>query len=288
MRRILVVDDRTFQSLTRIIRTAALKELQRLFDFVGRRPKERAVGLTSLVLGSFPERFDLSDSVVRLIASEAFTVQTSIRQQRSYVSAPLKALGVTLPSVDRVPGTPDRLGSAMMLKDVVHVSSRAVAIVLMASEVSVPGTAKDFVENSTQDRRAILKRRNFGDDLGKMTRYYASHQSLRDTYELMLRDNPETPSKWPEPAQQRFGVVLGRTMGHEVRHLYVADPPHADAGLGTSSPDPLDDRNYGNFSSNDQDDIVKALQTFDRNQAGATVIPTFPMSVRSTPESFPF
>jgi hypothetical protein len=288
MRRILVVDDRTFQSLTPIIRTAALKELKRLFDFVGRRLKEKAISLTPLVPSSFPERFDLSDSVVRLIDSDVFTVQTSIRQQHTYVSARLKALGITLSSGGRVAGTPDRLGFAMMLKHVAHLPSRAVAVVLMASEVSVPGTAKDFVENSTQDRRTIERRRNFGDDLGRMTKYYASHQSLRDTYELMLLNNPETPSKWPEPAQQRFGIVLGRTMAHEVRHLYVADPSHAGAGLGTSSPDALDDRNYGNFSSDDQDDIVKALQTFDRNQTGATVIPTFPKEVRSKPDSFPF
>lgn len=293
MRTIFVVDDAVLQSLTSIARTAALTELKRVFDFVGQVPRERPVTVSVLVPSAFPEKYDLSDGVIRLTASEAMAVQTSMRQQSKIVEAALARHHISLPDFSRSAGTPERLGTASQLKTVQPVPGGKVAVVLMAAEVSLPLTAADYSVNSAQPKDQIEGRRDFSDgkggtDVGKMARYFSSSQALRDTRDMILLDNPTAITEWTGADQQRFGVVAGRAMAHEIRHLIVTAPPHAVAGLGASDPDLLDDKNYADFSADDQKSILTTMKQLEASQSGAVIIPTFPREIRKDPDSFPF
>jgi hypothetical protein len=201
------------------------------------------------------------------------------------VTAFLQASGAatSASSFSRFETNPERLGISSSIKQ----PSGAFAICVMASYVTLPGSAATYVEDTTQTSDQIkANRARFENDPVKMARYFASAQALRDSHDELLHDNPNQPLEWPAADQQRFGVYLGRTMAHEARHLFLA--PHAASGLGADSPDPIDDKNYGAFSPADQVEIVKALKTLESSQSGKQLVPVFPQSVRADPDSFPF
>lgn len=294
MRTFYVVDNEALQSLTSIARTAALTELKRAFDFVGQVPKEAPVTFSVLVPSSFPETFDLSDGVVRLATSSGTSVAASMRQQSKIVAAGLKKHNVRLEIPGRVAGAPERLGVGSQFKHVQPLpGGKKVALVLMAAEVSIPAVARDYADALPVTKKQIDKRRNFDDgegetDLGRLAEYFGSARALKDTLYLMILENPTTIVEWGSADQQQVGVALGRAMAHELRHEIVKKPVHATTGLGASSPDVTDDKNYADFSADDRRSIVAALRDLEASQKGAQVIPTFPKSVRTNQDSFPF
>lgn len=76
---------------------------------------------------------------------------------------------------------------------------------------------------------------------------------------------------------------MGRAIAHEARHLYL--PEHADAGLGSERAD-LVGPTGRHFSTDDQSDILTAIEQLEKRQGTATVVETFAMTDRGA--GFPF
>lgn len=253
MRRIFVVDDDVLRGLPPAVRAAALWELERVFAFVDQFAGEQGIAVDVRQPIDFPAELDFSDAVVRLVNDELLSAHlgAAFRLQLAYVRDGLEAAGVMVEeqSEDRFVADPERLGTASSAKSV----SSGFAICLMASFVTLPGAAAAYVEDTEGTSDSI---------------------------------DPNTPAAWPTEAQERFGVYAGRAMAHEARHLLL--PSHAASGLGTDSPDLLDDTNYAEFSADDQSEIVSALRSLEADQAGNQLISVFPESVRNDPDAFPF
>ena len=286
MRTVFVVDEPQLQSLPSTTRTAALVELQRLFDFVGQIPKEKAVTVQALPPSGFPEAPDLSDAVVRLTDSGlSAELQDAFRKQLANIKEALRAAGRSTAGVStpkRFEASPEKLGIASSIKD----TSAGFAFCVMGSFVHLPDTIDAYVDDTTQDQADIDKRKKaIGDDLAKYAKYAMTAQALHDTHDELIHQNRSNPSKWVTD-QDNLGVFIGRVMAHEARHLFV--PAHAATGLGADSPEATDDKNFASFSKDDQRAIVLALNAFEGKQKGQQLLPVFPKSVRSDPDSFPF
>ena len=76
-------------------------------------------------------------------------------------------------------------------------------------------------------------------------------------------------------------------MAHEIRHLYVETPEHANSGLGSDEPDLTGVTSRASFSSDDKADILEAIKGWENKQTSATsVVNNFGPEERVKP--FPF
>lgn len=234
-RTLFVLDDRQFKRLPGKVRSAAGREIDNLFAFLG-------VTVVFLEEDRFPEAYNFSDAVVRLVAddssghvSDAFERQTtnafSAGRQYGFKREPdLRKRQSRLPDDTRV-------GTGGHGKTFWRVGSRKFAVPVMASAVSLG----DLIEQ-LQDR-------------------------LGDKFSA-------DPAKWSTDQQEVAGVALGRAMAHEARHCYLAD--HASAGQGQpGGGDLIGDHGHATFSRDDQRTMQKALATFEKDQGSSTVIETF-------------
>ena len=185
---------------------------------------------------------------------------------------------------------PERVGLASVNKQIIPAGGRRLALPLMAAEVSLEDLLDVFYEEYTDNPvfQQIRKRRN-----GRLNpRYWASHQALKDSYDLqtpalqplaIVDEHPKEPAKWLASTQELFGKALARAIAHEARHLYI--PKHAAAGLGADSPQLLG-RHFERFSVDDRRAILNSIRGLERTQGNATVVETFPMTRRNL--DFPF
>jgi hypothetical protein len=96
-------------------------------------------------------------------------------------------------------------------------------------------------------------------------------------------------TKWTGLHKEYVGIALGRAMAHEVRHLYVRKPVHADDGLGSDGAR-LFGRDLINdlitFSSADKTSIQSSIATLEGQQGTRAVAASFAAAERSL--DFPF
>lgn len=279
-RTIYVVKDEVFMNIPNDVRKAALEELENAFAFVGTATKKRALRTVALEPAKFPEAVTLSDGVVRIVANELdiqASVNNAIRIQVANVKRELTEQGekAELP-LKRTALKPDLGGLAQNGKQVLSGKKRY-ALPIMASAVALESAISDALDEigSKIHLQKVLERR-----ANASPRYWASRRALEETEVMMALENPTNPAKWSNGQRQLLGVALGRTMAHEVRHLYVI--PHAATGLGADSPLILSDR-YARFSATDRTTIVRALQKLEQQQARSTLVRTFPNHVGNFP-----
>ena len=234
-RTLFALDDRLFKSLPDRVRGAAGREIDNLFAFLG-------ITVVLLEEDRFPEAYNFSDAVVRLVADDSSGhVSDAFERQITNAFSAGRQYGFK-----REPGLrerrarpPDdtRVGTGGHGKTLWRIGSKKFAVPVMASAVSLG----DLIE-VLQDR-------------------------LGDRF-------PADPAKWSPDQQEVAGVALGRAMAHEARHCYLAG--HASAGQGQAGGgDLIGDHGHATFSRDDQRTMREALAKFENDQGSSTVIETF-------------
>jgi hypothetical protein len=243
-RTIFVADTSAFSTLPDLTRTVAGEELARIYEFVGRAEPSAPMRVIVLQPERFPEDYNLSDAVVAVaqMVPSAY-VGVGFRQQTNNINRRIRELGgrFTLDATTRVTFTTDRLGLGTMRK--------------FAGNIPGIGAATITQMDSAVGLLEVLT--------------YVNKEVLSNTQPKLDAD----PRKWSEQQQRLMGLALGRSMAHEVRHLYVTTPVHAVAGLGSADA-PLFGENIG-FSNADQAGILGAIRNFESNQGTSRVIPTY-------------
>ncbi len=274
-RTLYVVQNDVWNDSPEKVRTSAVKELERLFAFVGKVKGEKPFTIKVMSAQQLPEQFDFSESVVSVIdgdpkgyVDQAFDLQKSqikkwLEQQKVQVHAEKDR--------DFDPGKPETLGRGGASKTILKDKKQVYAMPVMAGAVSLPEILEAFFDNI--------------DDL-------LEKQFLR------LGIDKKNPKKWPSKistkdgkmswdALEMLGIAVGRAIAHEGRHEYIGGG-HAEAGLGADSPIILGEKNSENFSEKDQKEFLKKVQDLEKQQGKATIVPTFPQENRSKKELFPF
>lgn len=289
-----IVENEQWTALPPQTRATALEEVRRIFAFVG---TQTGSGITVKIHApnAFPETLDFSEAVVTLTDAPAAHINRAFRTQFRHAKAEIEAMGIKVTGIDvtRVSSVPERIGLGNHDKHTVDLpGGRKLAIPVTAGVVNTSELLKVVVEDLAGQEAAIKARQDFTDengieDLGAFARYLASSQGLLDTQVLLVLQNQDDPTQWTGNYKSVLGKVLGRAIAHEARHQYVGNA-HADEGLGAEGPDLLDDVRYGDFSTQDNRDIIQALQNLEREQSNATIVPTYPNRVRGDLEAFPF
>jgi hypothetical protein len=244
-RTIFLADTDAFQALPAITRTAAGDELARQFEFVGAADPGAPMRVIILEPRRYPERYNHSDGVIAVTSSlpNAY-VNVGFHQQTKNINSTIRNAGgrLSLDESTRVTVVPERMGLAKMSKEIRNIPGIGnSALTRMIGAVSL----KELVS-------------------------FLNEEIIPGGQPRLASDS----RKWTEGQQRLVGIALGRTMAHEVRHQYVADPPHAAAGLGSAAV-----RFFGagntEFSNADRTSILAAIQNLESQQGTARVIPTY-------------
>ena len=86
---------------------------------------------------------------------------------------------------------------------------------------------------------------------------------------------------------EMLGEAWARAIAHEARHEYIG-AEHAETGLGQEGAYIIGEKTSANISKEDQKAILARLRKLEAQQGTATVVPTYPQSIRSQPGSFPY
>jgi hypothetical protein len=280
-RTIFVPETEPFTRLPSQVRTAAIDELKRLYDFVG-RTKSQKIRVSLLEPAKFPQAFAFSDAVVVLIASAAAlqaNVTDALRRQGQNASFALGQRNVTFANPfanpPKRPIKPETIGLGIGDKRI----QGGRAFPFMAAYVALDEVMSELVaEADSRIHAAKVRKRRAGPEIN--AKYWGSHQALFDTAILSVLDNPRDPTKWLWGVRL-FGQMIGRAMAHEVRHVYVG-AGHAAQGLGADGP-PLAISSSGSFSIADRRAIANAIAALERRQRRVPVVPTNPSG-----QAFPF
>jgi hypothetical protein len=274
-RTLYVVQNDVWSGLPAKVQSSAVKELERLFSFVGKAKGEKAFSIKVMTAQQLPEQFDFSESVVSVIDGDPKAyVDQAFELQQKQIETWLKTQKVQPPATSKsgfAPGKPETLGRGGASKTILKDKKQVYAMPVMAGAVCLPEILEAFFDNI--------------DDL-------LEKQFIR------LGIDKKNPKKWPSKistkegkmswdALEMLGVAVGRAIAHEGRHEYIGGG-HADAGLGADSPIILGEKNSENFSEKDQKEFLKTIQDLEKQQGKATIVPTFPQENRSKKELFPF
>jgi len=243
-RTIFVADTSAFATLPALTRQVIGDEMARIFEFVGRAEPNAPIRIIVLQPERFPEDYNLSDAVVAVsgMVPSAY-VGVGFRQQNSNINRRIREMGgrLVLDPDSRVTFSVDRAGLGTMRKFVPNVPGiGAAAIAQMDSAVGLLEVIQDI-----------------------------NNEALSNTQAKLAVD----PRAWTDNQQRLMGLALGRSMAHEVRHLYVEKPVHAETGLGAVGAR-IFGENIG-FSTVDQNSILAAIRKFENDQGSARVIPTY-------------
>lgn len=244
-RTIFVVSDLEFSRIPPRVRTALGAEMAECFAFVGAKDPSHPMTIIFTEPDRLPRAYNFSDSVVRIVDSGATqALNAAIRSQRSNAFDSIESLGIRVVRDDamRFTTTPDRLGIGTFYKEVIRAGTRRLAVPQFGAYVELPEVIKEFKASVS----------GLPDDIGR----------------------------WDIANKELFGKALGRTMAHEVRHTYIIS--HANNGLGTDSPQLVNNSTQERFSPEDQKDILRAIKAFEKLQGNATVVNTL------SPDNIPF
>jgi hypothetical protein len=274
-RTLYVVQNDVWSVLPAKVRTSAIKELDRLFAFVGKVEGEKAFSIKVMAAQQLPEQFDFSESVVSVIEGDPKAyIDQAFELQQKQIETWLKSQKVQPPTTSKsgfAPGKPETLGRGGGSRTIVTDKKQTYALPVMAGAVNKGEVIDAFFDNIDALLEAQLKK---------------------------LPGKGRDPNKWPSKvtsndgeiiwdALELLGTAFGRALAHEARHEYVGGG-HAESGLGEESPIILDEKNSENFSEDDQKAILKKIQDLEKKQGNAITVPTFPKDIRSQKDLFPF
>lgn len=274
-RTLYVVQNDIWNDLPERVRTSAIKELERLFAFVGKVKGEKPLTIKVMTAKQLPEKFDFSDSIVSVIdgdpkayVDQAFDLQKSqIRKwlEQQKVKAPAQS------SQKFEAGKAETIGRGGAEKTTITDKQKVYALPVMAGAVSKNEVIDSFFINiDNLLEKQLEKLPGKGRDPKKWTAKVTSEKGTTSWNPLEM-----------------LGVAFGRAIAHEARHEYVGGG-HAESGLGQDSPVILGESTSEDFTEKDQKAILKRIQDLEKKQGNAVVAPTFPQENRSKKELFPF
>jgi hypothetical protein len=298
-----IVKDADFTHLPSQISSGAVAEVKRLFGFL------RNFTVSVLEPVRFPERLDFTDSIVKIV-EDSDSVQPVLNQalrvemHNVVFSATQHRVNLQVPPGGHSAATPDRGGVGTHQKEIVDPNNLRLIVTITGGVAAVDFAKEAVLENATggrtiDDIESSRNRRLWGPSgrpqvvtvggeretaFGKdFVRYFASHQSLKDTGDELTWGLLEKGwSDWPKNLQNGVAVALGRLIAHEARHQYILQ--HSSSGLGADEPRLFGDKNFENFEKGDQNAIISRLAALRKEQShGTTHLETLP-----TGQSFPF
>jgi Domain of unknown function (DUF4157) len=272
-RTLYVVQNDVLTKLPAAVRASADLELNGLFAFVGASSTEKPFSIKIVEAAKLPEQFDFSESVVSVIHGDAAKyVKEAFARQDAQITRFLAGQNVqkpAAPAAGKDPLDPEKIGFGGGSRTVRTDQGRTFALPVMAGAVNIDEIIDSFLENLDsllQDQMAALP--NKGKD----------------------------PTKWPATVKKgssswqplvMLGQALGRAIAHEARHEYLGSG-HPESGLGEDAPYLTGEKTTQQFSKDDQKAILERIRQLEATQGTATVVPTFPQSMRQKPEDFPF
>ncbi len=279
-RTLFVVQNDVWTALPAEVRAAAEQELNTQFAFVGQARGEKAFSIKVVTAAQLPEQFDFSESVVSVIHGDAGQyVDAAMAAQREQIRRFLDSQHVTPPAAPTGahPATADpfHMGVGNAGKTVFTANGQTFALPVMAGAVSIDEVLDSFFENIDSNLADQLEKvPGHGRDLSKwpktiMSKKGSTSWARADVFAML-------------------GGALGRVIAHEARHEYIHE--HAKAGLGGEGENTpiIGEKHSLEFSKDDQKAILERIHTLEKQQGNARVVPTFPQSLRSRPEDFPF
>jgi hypothetical protein len=274
-RTLYVINNDIWNWLPTAVRTSAETELKSLFAFVGAAKGEKPFSIKVATAAQLPEQFDFSESVVSVIRGDPDTyVKDAFARQNEQIRSWLAQQRVQRPmekAGDREPLTPEQIGSGGGSRGVITEQGKTYALLVMAGAVDIGEVINSFFDNI---------------------------ENLLEEQLTALPEKGRNPTKWPATVkskggttswqpQELLGVALGRAIAHEARHEYIG-ASHAETGLGQDSPFIIGEKTTATFSEKDQKAILAQIHKLETTQGKATVVPTFPQSMRQKPKQFPF
>ena len=211
-----IVDEAPFSTLPKVTRDQAIAEVKGIFGFVS----GFAVSPTSP--SSFPTRFDFTDSVIRVVETDAnVDANQSNRTQTANINFSIKQTGANLqpmPMAAHAPALPDRGGVGFQNKQVVTSGTQVIAIVVTGGFASLE-TAKTAVVEFLADGKS---KKEVEDDREKAIKgtakhkpeglgYFGKHKALVDTRRMMMWEMLAKPlPDWPDEHKKSVRGALGR------------------------------------------------------------------------------
>lgn len=274
-RTLYVVSNDVWEKLPEAVRTSALQQLNTQFAFVGEAKDEKAFSIKVVTPSQFPEQLDFSESVVSVIRGNPKPyVSDAFARQRAQINSWLTEQQVPVPTIPeqaRETTTPELIGQGGGSKSVIKHGGKSYALPIMAGAVDLDAAIESFLENVSD--------------------------ALTEQLEKLPKKGRD-PIHWPATMKSKggsfsyqplemLGEALGRAIAHEARHEYMG-AGHAETGLGQESPYIIGEKTTANFSKEDRKAILAKLRKLEAEQGKATVVPTYPQSIRSQKGSFPF
>jgi hypothetical protein len=281
-----IVADNVATGMPQPVLDGAIAETKRLFAFAHLAVELRAAT-------RIPALLDFSDSVIRFVensdgvasyANDKFGLQS--KNVRKAISQ--RGFNLTESSFGRFSGAPERVGVAFMHKVVVPGGSAKLRVTMMGGAVSLQSVQEGVVSQLAGGRskgeilksEADARKKEAKDPKYKYKGSTLETENKRDLAFHALMDSEL--KKWPAGHQDSVGKALGRVVAHEARHQYLS--PHADTELGSDEPNYWGDKNFEQFSQDDQSAITLEMRSLAQLQATATIhIGTFPSG-----EPFPY
>jgi hypothetical protein len=268
-----VVQNDVWTKLPAAVRASAEQELNGLFAFVGASSTEKPFSINIVDPAKLAEQFDFSESVVSVIHGDAAKyVKGAFARQDAQIRRFLAAQNVQVPAAPAAgndPLDPEKIGFGGGSRTVRTDQGRTFALPVMAGAVNIDEVIDSFLENL---------------------------DSLLQDQMAALPSKGKDPTKWPATVKKgssswqplvMLGQALGRAIAHEARHEYLGSG-HAESGLGEDAPYLTGEKTTAQFSKDDQKAILERIRKLEATQGTATVVPTFPQSMRQKPEDFPF
>jgi hypothetical protein len=273
IRTLYVVQNDVWSKLPSAVRANAEQELNGLFAFVGASSTEKPFSVSIVEAAKLPEQFDFSESVVSVIHGDAAKyVKEAFARQDAQIRRFMAGQNLqkpAAPAAGKDPLGPEKIGFGGGSRAVRTDQGRTFALPVMAGAVNIDEVIASFLENL---------------------------DSLLQDQMAALPSKANDPTKWPATVKRgssswqplvMLGQALGRAIAHEARHEYLGSG-HAETGLGEDAPYLTGEKTTAQFSKADQKAILERIRTLEAMQGTATVVPTFPQSMRQKPEDFPF
>lgn len=270
-RTLYVIHNDIWNKLPPAVRFSAEQELKNLFSFVGASSSEKPFSIKVVTASQLPEQFDFSESVVAVIRGDTDTYVTdAFARQDEQIKRWLAEQKVQMPATSpggKAPFRPDRIGTGGASRS----PGTTFALLVMAGAVNIDEVIDSFFDNIEallENQLTALPKR--GRDLTKWPPIvHSKHEAVIWDPLVML------------------GVALAHAIAHEARHEYVG-AGHSKEGLGEEDAPIIGDRSTAQFSTADRKAILDKIHNLEGTQGKATVVPTFPQSMRKKPEQFPF
>jgi len=274
-RTLYVIHNDVWNELPPAVRASAEQELKSLFAFVGASSSEKPFSIKVVTAAQLPEQFDFSESVVSVIRGDTDSyVKDAFARQNEQIRSWLAQQKVQMPQAEsggKAPFNPERIGTGGGSRSLRTDQGKTYALLVIAGAVNINEVIDSFFDNI---------------------------EGLLEDQLTTLPKKGRDPTKWPQTVKSKggttswqpqvmLGVALGRAIAHEARHEYIG-AAHAETGLGQDSPFIIGEKTTAQFSKEDQKAILDQIHKLETTQGKATVVPTFPQSMRKKPEQFPF